>query len=260
MSASRCRSECRVVDARYLAPDIPAETPPQFAVDGGARVVPVNDLVAAGGGTEPVRRGGLGQDRDGRLRLAPDARRRPRRDLLGATARPVDAGPGPDPAGPRDLPRHGRRPDAGGRRRPVAAGPVPPARGRRHHAAHRPLGHPDDGEGTDAGPVGARRCCARSRTSYASGTSARCGGEGSSLDGRLGHGRGRCAGRELCGRRPEACGRGCPSGQPASITLQPIRAGFPCFGARPDRVRRGDPRRRRREEPAVPAVVVRQLA
>lgn len=33
----------RVVDARYLAPTIPAEVPPPFAVDG-ARVVPVNDL------------------------------------------------------------------------------------------------------------------------------------------------------------------------------------------------------------------------
>jgi hypothetical protein len=36
---------CRVVDARYLAPDIPAELPPQFAVGDDARVVPVNDLV-----------------------------------------------------------------------------------------------------------------------------------------------------------------------------------------------------------------------
>jgi hypothetical protein len=35
---------CRVVDARYLAPDIPAETPPRFAVVAGARVVPVNEL------------------------------------------------------------------------------------------------------------------------------------------------------------------------------------------------------------------------
>ncbi|WP_027859987.1 pyridine nucleotide-disulfide oxidoreductase [Marmoricola sp. URHB0036] len=35
---------CRVVDARYLAPEIPAETPPRFAVDG-AQVIPVNDLV-----------------------------------------------------------------------------------------------------------------------------------------------------------------------------------------------------------------------
>jgi hypothetical protein len=37
--------QCRVVDARYLAPDIPAELPPRFAVDDDARVVPVNDLV-----------------------------------------------------------------------------------------------------------------------------------------------------------------------------------------------------------------------
>jgi hypothetical protein len=37
--------ECRIVDARYLAPDIPAETPPKFAVAEGARVIPVNDLV-----------------------------------------------------------------------------------------------------------------------------------------------------------------------------------------------------------------------
>jgi hypothetical protein len=37
--------QCRIVDARYLAPDIPAETPPKFAVNDGARVIPVNDLV-----------------------------------------------------------------------------------------------------------------------------------------------------------------------------------------------------------------------
>jgi hypothetical protein len=35
---------CRVVDARYLAPAIPAETPPPFAVDDDARVLPVNAL------------------------------------------------------------------------------------------------------------------------------------------------------------------------------------------------------------------------
>lgn len=35
---------CRVVDARYLAPDIPAETPPRFEVGDGARVIPVNAL------------------------------------------------------------------------------------------------------------------------------------------------------------------------------------------------------------------------
>ncbi len=36
---------CRIVDAHYLAPDIPAETPPRFGVAEGARVIPVNDLV-----------------------------------------------------------------------------------------------------------------------------------------------------------------------------------------------------------------------
>ncbi|WP_370615137.1 NAD(P)-binding protein [Mumia qirimensis] len=35
---------CRVVDARYLAPSIPAETPPPFAVDENAHVVAVNEL------------------------------------------------------------------------------------------------------------------------------------------------------------------------------------------------------------------------
>jgi hypothetical protein len=35
---------CRVVDARYLAPDIPADTPPPFEVEDGAEVIPVNDL------------------------------------------------------------------------------------------------------------------------------------------------------------------------------------------------------------------------
>jgi hypothetical protein len=40
---------CRIVDARYLAPDIPSETPPSFDVAGGARVIPVNDLVTSDG-------------------------------------------------------------------------------------------------------------------------------------------------------------------------------------------------------------------
>ena len=36
---------CRIVDARYLSPDIPAESPPKFAVGDGARVIPANDVV-----------------------------------------------------------------------------------------------------------------------------------------------------------------------------------------------------------------------
>jgi hypothetical protein len=35
---------CRIVDARYLAPSIPAETPAPFGVADDARVLPVNDL------------------------------------------------------------------------------------------------------------------------------------------------------------------------------------------------------------------------
>lgn len=35
---------CRIVNAHYLAPTIPAEVPPPFAVSDGARVLPVNEL------------------------------------------------------------------------------------------------------------------------------------------------------------------------------------------------------------------------
>ena len=36
---------CRIVNAHYLAPRIPAEKPPPFTVGEGARVLPLNDLV-----------------------------------------------------------------------------------------------------------------------------------------------------------------------------------------------------------------------
>ncbi|MEZ5060657.1 MAG: hypothetical protein R2700_03920 [Solirubrobacterales bacterium] len=38
------RPGCRIVDAGYLAPEIPATTPPPFAVSEGARVIPVGEL------------------------------------------------------------------------------------------------------------------------------------------------------------------------------------------------------------------------
>jgi hypothetical protein len=41
-------ARCRIVDARYLAPDIPADTPAPFRVADGARVIPVNDLARLG--------------------------------------------------------------------------------------------------------------------------------------------------------------------------------------------------------------------
>jgi hypothetical protein len=40
----RVPDHCRIVNAHYLAPSIPAEKPPPFGVGDGARVVPVNDL------------------------------------------------------------------------------------------------------------------------------------------------------------------------------------------------------------------------
>ena len=43
------RGRRRVVDARYLSPEIPAVTPAPFGIADGARVVAVNDLVKLGG-------------------------------------------------------------------------------------------------------------------------------------------------------------------------------------------------------------------
>jgi hypothetical protein len=43
------RGNPRIVDGRYLSPAIPKETPPPFDVAKGTRVIPVNDLVNLGG-------------------------------------------------------------------------------------------------------------------------------------------------------------------------------------------------------------------
>jgi hypothetical protein len=40
--------DCRIVDARYLAPEIPATTPPPFGVADGVRALPVNELPKLG--------------------------------------------------------------------------------------------------------------------------------------------------------------------------------------------------------------------
>jgi hypothetical protein len=45
----RVSERCRIVDAHYLAPDIPAETPPPFDVAEDARVLAVNDLARLDG-------------------------------------------------------------------------------------------------------------------------------------------------------------------------------------------------------------------
>ena len=48
-TAYEVRERARVVDARYLSPEIPATTPAPFAVTEGVDVIPVNDLVRLGG-------------------------------------------------------------------------------------------------------------------------------------------------------------------------------------------------------------------
>lgn len=41
----RVPARCRIVDARYLSPDIPSRSPAPFEIEDGAEVVPVNELV-----------------------------------------------------------------------------------------------------------------------------------------------------------------------------------------------------------------------
>ncbi|MEV6487912.1 FAD/NAD(P)-binding protein [Actinoplanes sp. NPDC051633] len=55
------RGRARVVDARYLAPQIPAVTPAPFGVADGARVVAVNDLVKLGGAASQYVIAGAGK-------------------------------------------------------------------------------------------------------------------------------------------------------------------------------------------------------
>ncbi len=147
---------CRIVDARYLAPEIPAETPPRFGVAEGARVIPVNDLV--GWEETPSQYVIVGSGK-----TATDA-------CVWLLGRGVD----PDaicwvrPREPWMLNRAVIQPDpviylgmvgrpaAGGGRRGLAGRAVPRPRGRRHHAAHRPLGHADHGQGAHARDLGAR--------------------------------------------------------------------------------------------------------
>lgn len=52
VSGKRYEVRGRLVDARYLAPEIPATTPAPFDVADGVHVVPVNDLVKLGGAAE----------------------------------------------------------------------------------------------------------------------------------------------------------------------------------------------------------------
>ena len=55
------RGRRRIVDARYLAPQIPAATPAPFGVADGARVIAINDLVKLGGASSQYVIAGSGK-------------------------------------------------------------------------------------------------------------------------------------------------------------------------------------------------------
>ncbi len=209
-------------------------------------------------GAEPVRDRRVGQDRDRRLHLAPVARRRGRRHHLDPPARSLDAEPRGDPARPGDLPRHGRRPDAGRDRRGIPRRPLLPARGRRHHAEDRSRGHAHHGQGAHARTLGARGAAHhRRRRAPRAHLKRRT---------RSHHVR-RHVGRDPRGRPRGALRRRRPAAAAARARLDAGRdhapadpGGLPVLRRGPRRLRRGDPRGRRREEPPVPADALRQLA
>ena len=222
---------CRIVDARYLAPDIPAELPPRFGVADGVRVIPVNDLVRTEESPSQYVVVGSGK-------TATDA-------CIWLLARGVD----PDaicwvrPREPWMLNRALIQPDpviylgmVADMLRAAANGilpgcPVPRARGRRH------------------------RCCAstaRSTPTMAKAPTLGRLGAGAAADhrerrtprphrhGAPGPDRPRARDRSpsrttpwSSTARPTACKMPplVPIWRPEAITVQPVRAGFPCFGA-----------------------------
>ena len=247
---------CRIVDAHYLAPDIPAETPPPFGVAEDARVIPVNDLARSDEAPSQYVIVGSGK-------TATDA-------CIWLLARGVD----PDaicwvrPRDPWMLNRAVVQPDPAiffgmvadmmqAQRGGLAGGAVPPAGGRRHHAAHRPVGHADDGQGAHSGHMGARAAAhhreRRTARPHQAGRprAARLRGRSVAIadDALVVH----CAADGL--KIPPLV----PVWQPGSDHAAADQSRVPVLRRRAHRVRRGDARRRRREEPAVPAVVVRQL-
>ena len=193
---------CRIVDARYLAPDIPAETPPPFGVADGARVIPVNDL--AGSEEAPSQYVVVGSGK-----TATDA-------CIWLLARGVD----PDaicwvrPRDPWMLNRAVVQPDpaiflgmvadtmqaaaaAARRWRTCSSGSRTPAsccastaRSRRRWPRRPPW------------PCGSSTSCAPSRTSSGAGTSS-ASSRAADLRRGIGRDRGRRARRALCGGRPE---------------------------------------------------------
>ena len=226
----RVPETCRIVNAHYLAPSIPAEMPPPFGVGDGVRVVPVNDLARLEEAPSQYVVVGSGK-------TATDA-------CIWLMARGVD----PDAicwVRPRDPWMFNRaliQPDLAiflgmaadlmqsAADVDVPRGPVPPAGGARHHAPHRPLGDADDGQGAHPGDVGARPAAhhrgRRTPRAHHLGRSRQARDDrratvGIADDALVVH----CAADGL--KYPPLV----PVWRPQDITLQPIRAGFPCFGA-----------------------------
>ena len=221
---------CRVVDARYLSPDIPVMTPPPFDVADGARVIPVNDLAL--------------------LEEAPS-----QYVVVGSGKTATDAcvwllthGVDPDaicwvrPRDPWMFNRAVIQPDptifvgmvadlmeAAAAAR-VDGGAVPAPRGRSASCCASTPRSPRRWPGRRRSAAGSSSCSAASRTSCGSATSGR------RVRGRLELEQGtvaiapdavvvHCAAHGL--KMPELV----PVWGPDTITLQPIRTGFPCFGA-----------------------------
>ena len=222
---------CRIVDARYLAPDIPADTPPPFDVADGARVIAVNDLVRLAEAPSQYVIVGSGKTATDACVWLLGRWRRPRCDLLGEASRSVDAQPGGGSAGSGGVPRHGW---------PTSCRP-PWRRASLEDLFLR----------MEAADIMVR--VDRSVTPTMAKTPTLAKWELERLRTiehvvRLGHvrhvergritleggavvDRGRRARRALCGVRFEVPAARCRSGGRTAITAQPIRAGFPCFGA-----------------------------
>ncbi len=253
---------CRVVDARYLAPDIPTQTPPPFEVADGARVDP-------------------GQ--------------RPGRADRGARASTSSW----DPARPRPTPASGCSPAASTQTPSAGSGPASPGCSNRAVLQPDPavflgmVAERDGGRGQprprstscSSGSRTPASCCAIDRSVTADdgqGADARPAGSSSSSARiehvvRLGHVRRRGAGPD----RPSTTGSVAvakdavvvhcaasglqhpprvPIWGPSAITLAADPGGLPVLRGGPRRLRGGHPGRRRREEPAVPADAVREHA
>ena len=221
---------CRVVDARLPRARHPGGTPPTFEVADGARVIPVNDLSRRGRNDQPVRDRGLRQDRDRQPASGCWASASTRRDLLGAAARPVDVQPGVDSARPGDY--QGMAADMmrlAAEARSLLDDLFGQLEDAGHHAADRPVGHADDGQGADFGALGARSAAERHARRPAR---PHPGGPTRPTRPRRGIDCARRRTRWSCTAPPTVCStrRWYRSGRPQSITLQPIRAGVPCLG------------------------------